>query len=170
MTRDKVELTANISVIVSAVLFCFVLFSNYILPSHTGEKHQVTGRAEGTTLKLDGVNWQDHKQSLVMAISTHCSYCIRSIPFYQRLSNEAAAHHLNATLIAALPDNLTSSKSFLSSHQIHVDEISQAQLSDLGVDGTPTLLLVDNRGKVKHEWVGLLNPDAERQVISQIGM
>ena len=55
MTRDKVELTANISVIVSAVLFCFVLFSNYILPSHTGEKHQVTGRAEGTTLKLDGV-------------------------------------------------------------------------------------------------------------------
>ena len=85
MTRDKVELTANISVIVSAVLFCFVFLSNYILPSHTGEKHQVTGRAEGTTLKLDGVKWQDHKQSLVMAISTHCSYCIRSIPFYQRL-------------------------------------------------------------------------------------
>ena len=145
----KSNYPANISVIVSAVLFCFVLFSNYILPSHTGEKHQVTGKLRAQTLKLDGVNSQYINNLWLWQYQPTASYCIRSIPFYQRLSNEAAAHHLNATLIAALPDNLTSSKSFLSSHQIHVDEISQAQLSDLGVDGTPTLLLVDDRGKVR---------------------
>jgi hypothetical protein len=166
----KLDVAANIAVLCSAALLSFVLLTQYIVPSHVPSDRQQVGRAEGKTLTLSGVKWSAHKQSLVMAVSTHCVYCIRSIPFYQKLSAAAASHQLSASLIAVLPDDIPTSKSFLLNHQISVDQITQAQLSDLGVDGTPTLLLVDERGTVKREWVGLLNPDVEKQVISQIKM
>jgi hypothetical protein len=105
-----------------------------------------------------------------MAVPTHCEYCIRSIPFYQRLSAAVASHRPNTSLVAVLPDDVGTAESFLRNHQISVDQIAQASLPDLGVDDTPTLLLVDEHGTVEREWVGLLPADVEKQVISLITM
>jgi hypothetical protein len=40
----------------------------------------------------------------------------------------------------------------------------------MGVDGTPTLLLVDETGKILLSWVGKLTPEWERDVINRLGL
>jgi thioredoxin-related protein len=49
---------------------------------------------------------------------------------------------------------------------VHVDDVKQAQLSTIGVTGTPTLLLVDSTGKVANVWQGKLQPDQEAGVLA----
>ena len=41
-------------------------------------------------------------------------------------------------------------------------------LRDIGVEGTPTLLLVDESGKVIASWVGKLGPDQEAAVFARL--
>jgi len=35
--------------------------------------------------------------------------------------------------------------------------------------GTPTMLLLDKRGTVMESWVGMLNPEAQRQALKVMG-
>ena len=46
--------------------------------------------------------------------------------------------------------------------------MKQAALSSIGVVGTPTLLLVDARGKVSDVWRGKLQPNDEEGVIGAL--
>jgi hypothetical protein len=47
-----------------------------------------------------------------------------------------------------------------------VDDIRQAQVNSIGVTGTPTLLLVDEKGTVADAWQGKLQPDQETAVLA----
>jgi uncharacterized protein (DUF2126 family) len=56
----------------------------------------------------------------------------------------------------------------LSNLGVKVDEVEQASFIDLGILGTPTLILVDSSGKVVNKWEGALSPSMESEVISQL--
>jgi hypothetical protein len=51
---------------------------------------------------------------------------------------------------------------------ISLDEVMQASLGDIGVHGTPTLLLVNKEGVVTNAWRGKLSPDKELEVMSRL--
>ena len=106
--------------------------------------------------------------TVVLALSSHCGYCLRSTSFYHRLSEQKNAQHAKTKIVAVMAENPSLAATFLGQHQVSVDQISTAPLSALGVDATPTVLLVDGKGKVLREWVGLLDSAGEKQVISQL--
>jgi hypothetical protein len=41
-------------------------------------------------------------------------------------------------------------------------------LGEIGVRGTPTLILIDGGGVVKQSWVGRLSADEEAEVLSRL--
>ena len=45
---------------------------------------------------------------------------------------------------------------YLSSHQLETDAVVSVNPGTLKVSGTPTLVLVDNKGKVTKQWPGAL--------------
>jgi len=45
-------------------------------------------------------------------------------------------------------------------------QVVSSQLDAMGVSGTPTLLLVDSKGKVEQAWVGKLDDKGQQQVQS----
>jgi len=51
---------------------------------------------------------------------------------------------------------------------VSVDEVRQLSLDQIGVTGTPSLLLVDASGVVKNFWVGRLAPDLEATVMDAL--
>lgn len=51
---------------------------------------------------------------------------------------------------------------------VKVDDVEQASLGDLGILGTPTLVLVDSTGKVINKWEGALSPTGESEVMGQL--
>jgi hypothetical protein len=38
----------------------------------------------------------------------------------------------------------------------------------LKVSGTPTLLLLDSKGRVERAWIGQLNPQGEKELIATV--
>jgi hypothetical protein len=52
---------------------------------------------------------------------------------------------------------------------VHVDQIKQVTMGDIGVRGAPTLFLVNGAGAVTKVWVGKLAPEQEEQVLTALG-
>ncbi|MDQ3750112.1 MAG: hypothetical protein M3367_14050 [Acidobacteriota bacterium] len=47
-------------------------------------------------------------------------------------------------------------------------DVKQASLDSLQVDGTPTLLLVNDKGEITNSWIGKLPPNKEAEVINKL--
>lgn len=163
----RVELLANVAIIVVALLLSAVLVKNY-LPA--GSARADGGAAAnglvnaGAKLSLQGVDWSRSDQTLVLALSNSCHFCSESGPFYQRLAQSGGA----TRFIAVLPQPVEDGQKYLDKLHVPVSEVRQSPLSALGVEGTPTLLLVDKSGTVKNVWVGRLQTEQEAAVLEAV--
>jgi hypothetical protein len=70
--------------------------------------------------------------------------------------------------VAVLPQSQAEAQAYLAGEGVSVDEIRQAPLSDLDIAGTPTLVLVDQVGVVKHVWLGKLPSEEEAEVVTTL--
>jgi hypothetical protein len=161
----KVELLANVAIIIIALLLGAVLVKRYLMPTVPNGPPAVAQIQPGTKVNLPGVDWGKSEQTLVLALSDGCRFCSESAGFYQRLAKEKASAG-GLRLIAVLPQEVGQGQIYLSKLGVPVDEVRQATLGAIGVSGTPTLLLVDNKGAVKQSWLGKLAPDKEAEVLS----
>jgi hypothetical protein len=149
--RDKLEATASVAFIGVAVLLSAALIKAYFLPapSRSIPRAAVAGGAAtslvGASLKdrIPGVDWSKNGRTLVLAISTQCHFCKDSTPFYRKLEAQGGK-----------------------GMGVHVDQVKQAGLGEIGVSGTPTMLLVNSSGIITKIWVGMLQPEAQEQVLS----
>src|SRR5262249_42227358 len=104
--------------------------------------------------------------NLVFAVSTTCHYCTESAGFYRKLVEKCKQQHVHT--VAVLPQSQTEAQAYLGGEGVNVDEIRQAPLSDLDIGGTPTLVLVDQAGVVKHVWQGKLPSTKEDDVVTTL--
>ncbi|HEV2350163.1 MAG TPA: redoxin family protein [Terriglobia bacterium] len=160
----KLDSLANVATIVVSVLLSVVLVKAFLLPQ-TRPPANVAQPQVGMSMKqsLPGVDWARNKRTLILAISTQCHFCTESAPFFQRIQKERAS---DLKLVAVLPQAVDESRKYLEGEGVQVDDIKQATLNAIGVKGTPTLLLVDNNGKVADVWQGKLPPDQEGGVLA----
>jgi hypothetical protein len=56
----------------------------------------------------------------------------------------------------------------LSGLGVEINEIKQLTPGAIRVQGTPTILLVNNAGVVTEEWLGKLPPEKESEVLSRL--
>jgi thioredoxin-related protein len=113
------------------------------------------------------VDWSQSDTTLVLALRKECHFCTASAGFYQRIAQQAAGQS-NIRLVAVLPDSLADAKQYLESLKLPISEIKQSNLPGIGVQGTPTLILVDNKGIVQQSWVGRLPSDRETEVLKSL--
>ncbi len=160
----KIETLANIMTVVVSVILSVVLVKQFLLPPR-GRRAADPETAVGTNLKgsLPGVDWGKNCRTLILAISTRCHFCTDSAPFFKRIEKERPR---DIKLVAVLPQPVEESRKYLDGEGVHVDEVRQATPQSIGVVGTPTLLLVDARGKVSDVWRGKLQPIDEEKVIA----
>lgn len=164
---QRLEFLANIAIIVAAALLCFVLIKNYLLPDHSKDGSRDLRVPAGTKVSLPGVDWSGNKQTLLIVLQKGCHFCSESAPFYQRLIRESAGHE-NIHLVAVLPQATDESRKYLDDLGVAIENIKQAELDEVGVRGTPTLILVNNQGVVINSWVGKLNADNEADVLRRL--
>jgi hypothetical protein len=165
----KIELLANVAIIVIALLLGAVLVKRYLMTDDQASRPAAEQIRPGTKINLPGVDWSKSEQTLVLALSDGCHFCTESAGFYQRLAKEKASVG-GVRLIAVLPQEISQGQTYLSKLGVAVDEVRQSTLSAIGVSGTPTLLLVDKNGAVKQSWLGKLPPDKETEVLSYFGL
>jgi len=95
-------------------------------------------------------------------------YFKNSVPFYQRISDLRQKSQLRAAFLAVMPDNRETGSKFLAANNIGVDGMYSLPLSDIKVSGTPTLLLLDNQGRIEKAWVGQLPAAQENAVLAAL--
>ena len=71
-------------------------------------------------------------------------------------------------LVGVLPEPVAEAESYLSREGVHMDEVRQVSLDQVGVTGTPTMLLVNKDGIVMQTWVGKLAPDKQEEALNAI--
>ena len=160
----SVELLVNISIIVVACLLATVLVRNYLLakPSYvteTNERSEVQAK-----LSIPGVEFSSTRRTLILALSTTCHFCSESAPFYKQLAKNAK----NMRVIAVIPQELSEGRDYLKGLSVTVDEVRQVSLDTIGVNGTPTLMLLDSSGVVTKRWVGKLTAEGQRDVMDAL--
>jgi thioredoxin-related protein len=160
----KLQSLANVSTIIVSVLLSVVLIKVFLLPQKVAAPNLAPAHA-GMNIRqsLPGVDWAGNNRTLVLALSTQCHFCTESAPFFQRIQKEAAK---NLKMVAVLPQAVDEARKYLEREGVQVDDVKQASLSTIGVRGTPTLLLVDNRGTVADIWQGKLDADQEAGVLA----
>jgi thioredoxin-related protein len=119
-------------------------------------------------LDVPGYSWQDSRATLVIAVRYGCHFCEASLPFYKRLmeaSNGVSANKLRIAFIS--PDN-----EYLAAHILPswapMDTVRSNVFFPPWITGTPTMILMDNKGKVDKVWVGVLNISQQRDVIDVV--
>jgi thioredoxin-related protein len=174
----KIEVVANVAIIVTSALCCLVLVKSSLLKKSSqeistanvaqaasGNKEVKSAFPPGTKISLTGIDFARNDRTLLMALSTTCHFCSESAEFYKTIAKERGG---TTRLIAVLPQPLADSRNYLDKLGVPVDEIIQAQLSDIRVRGTPTLILIDHNGDVIDYWVGKLSDIKEPEVIGRL--
>lgn len=165
----RIELVANLAIIVVAILLGVVLVRNYMTPKAPASQQPAaaTSIPPGTQLSLPGVDWKANGRTVVLALSTGCHFCTESAQFYQRVAQERAKAG-NIRLVAVFPEPVSEGQKYLSKLGVTVDEVRQAQLDSIGVIGTPTLIMTDGEGAVADSWRGKLPSEKEAEVLARL--
>ena len=169
--NQKLETISNISVIVLAVLLVCVLVNQFFLaktPPIIAASRQPTVDPIGQQLHFENVDWSTNKKTVVLYISNTCKFCELSAPFYQRLVQ--IAQQKNVKVIAVFPQSVSEGQQFLSKHSVSGAQVVQEKLDKIGVKGTPTSLLVDEKGVVTDSWTGKLSESKENELLNKLGI
>ena len=167
----RIELLANVAIIVVAILLAVVLVKRYVLNSNepaspASARNTVSA---GDKIPLQGIEWEKNRHTVLLVLQKGCRYCTESAPFYQRLIKETA-NRSDVKLIALLPQSVAEGKQYLDEIGVSIADIRQVPPSQINVGGTPTLIVVNANGVAVDVWKGKLPSEAESQVLSKLNV
>jgi hypothetical protein len=165
--KSLLEVLTNIAILVVCCLLVYVLVTRRDFFFH--RHHPAAVDLKGMVLPSPpGYSWSAQGPTLVLALRVGCRFCAASMPFYKRLTDLEASHHLHAHLLAYMPDDPAVAEQDLHSYGIDISGDFGHSLDALHVSGTPTLLLVDPSGKIENAWVGELPASKENEVVAAL--
>src|SRR5205814_10521239 len=110
----KIEVVANIAIIVVAVILGGILVRQYYFANNRDVR---SANADpriptGTRILLPDIDWAGNGQTLLLFLSTDRHFCSESAPFYQRLVH-AVIGRRDIRLVAVLPQEVNKSQEYL---------------------------------------------------------
>jgi hypothetical protein len=166
----RIELLANVAIIIVAVLLGVVLVKQLVLNKNDQPARPASARREvarGDKLSLSGVDWAKNSHTLLLVLQKGCRFCTESAPFYQQLAKHTSGRD-DIKLVALLPQTVPEAKQYLKEIGVDIADVRQVSPSQINAGGTPTLILVNNDGVASDVWAGKLPPDTEAQVLSKL--
>jgi len=164
--KSSLDTVANIAIILVCAIAAFVLIRNQFFPQRPpGSPPQVEKGEQFAQLKA--VVPAGAQKTLMVAVSPTCHFCNDSMPFYKRLIDERNQKGSPVKFIAAVPAEeakAEESKKFADAGA-QPDGMVHMDFASIKVPGTPTLLLVDNNGKVLDVWVGKQTEKGEKDIL-----
>jgi thioredoxin-related protein len=167
---EKIEVTANVLIIIMALLLVGIFAQRYFFGQPSVAAAQPpparTKPTVGKKINLPDENFSAQPKTVLPALQTSCRFCNESASFYRRLVEETKGR--NIKFVAVFPTSVEESTAHLTRLGVSGMEVKQAPISQLDSSGTPTLILTNDKGEVTNFWVGKLTPEKEAEVIKQI--
>lgn len=163
---QRLELVANILIIVVAVAIGSVLIQKYFFQSTVVNQKARVQPEIGSKLNLSDVDFSNQPKTLVLALQAGCRFCNESAPFYKRIIENT--QNKNIKLVAVFSTGMEESTAYLNELGLTNLEVKRSPLDNIQVNGTPTLILTNEKGEITDYWVGKLPPDKETEVINRL--
>lgn len=163
----RIKLAVNVAIILVLLLIGLAIAKNYLLSPRSAHPTRDYRVPTGKKVSVPGIDWEQNGQTLLLVLQEGCPYCTESAHFYQQLAQEEDAKG-GVRLVAVLPQEISESKQYLSTLNVPIYEVRQSELEPLGVQGTPTLILVNGKGEVMESWAGKLPAAKESEVLRRI--
>lgn len=161
--KSTIETAANIAVVLVAIAalssLAIVIFVEP--PAPNLRKGLAKGDSIQGKIKAD---FSTSEKTLLIALKTNCSFCKESLPFYQRLIQQASSGDRPSRIIALFPQTSEQAAKYLKENQLRVEAVSDVNFDSISIPGTPTLILLD-KTEVKDFWVGTLSKADEDRVL-----
>lgn len=161
--EKRLEIAVNVAILCAFLTVAALAAQRFWI---TRSADRGSGPEIGAKVSLAGVEWSKSGRTLVLALSTTCHFCSESAAFYKKLVPEAISH--GVPIVAVLPQPTADGRSYLDGLGLHVRDVLQSPLVAVDVAGTPTILVVDGRGRISKAWVGKLAPEREDQVLASL--
>jgi thiol-disulfide isomerase/thioredoxin len=159
--NSRLNVVANYCLIIASIVVV-----SYAAYNHFSEpKDPVSAQFIGRTFDKSLIPTSS-RGTVLLALSTKCGFCRKSLPFYKRLAAEAAAH--NKEVIAVFPQGEVESKRMLDDAKIEVNRVVSSPKLFMEVSVTPVVFILDSTGKVIDSWAGQLKTDRENQLLKKM--
>jgi len=165
--KATLEVSTNVAVLLVAIsalsLLAIFFFVGPRKPELTPglEKGRVFGN-------LTNIDYRGNEQTLIIALSTTCPYCGQSLPLYRRILDTQHSAKKPLKVIALFPNSADDVAKYLKENQLTIDTITGVDFSSLHISGTPTMILVNDRGVVNDFWTGRLDDGEAEQVVRSL--
>jgi thioredoxin-related protein len=173
--KSTLDTVANIAIILVCAIAAVVLVRNQFFPP---QQQQAGGPEKGEQFdQLKAVVPAGSNRALVVAVAPGCHFCNDSIPFYKNLIDQRNQKNSDVKFIAAVPASekpeeaqklVADETQKFTAGGAQPDGMVNLDFAAVKVPGTPTLMLVDNTGKVLDVWVGKLDPKGEKAVLKTL--
>ncbi|MXX96704.1 MAG: thioredoxin family protein [Rhodothermaceae bacterium] len=110
---------------------------------------------------------EDQDRLVLIVLTPTCPYCLQSYPFYRTLVAEKSE---NTGVVAGINPSISIElqRRILQKENLSVDTLIALPNQDWGITSVPTIIILDDRARVEHVWVGLLDADREKKVLSVV--
>ena len=163
LSKKSESLIGIFIILFSVFISGFLIYKYVLLPSASSKSIDTSVKTE---VQLGNINWAEQSRTLVMALQTSCHFCTDSAPFYKRLVEKIKGK--NIKLIAVFPTDVKEARAHMDKLGLADIEVKQIEPNAFQVDGTPTLILLDQKGEVINHWIGKLPPEKEAEVVNEL--
>lgn len=116
---------------------------------------------------INEADWDRFRMSFVLILSSTCQYCTQSAPLYKRLLDRTGTV-AGVQVVALFAEPADQGRVYLHSLGVPIQKVFHHDVAQLGVPGTPTILLADSRGDVTRVWTGVLTSDQEHELLRSV--
>ena len=170
--KTALDTAANVAIIVACAIATVVLIRNQFLrPDAAPPPGSPAVVEKGERFdQLKALVPVGSQRTLVVALSPACHFCDESMPFYRQIVEERKQRKSTVNFIAAVPaeDMKAEEAQKLATAGAQPDSLVKLDFAAVKVPGTPTLMLLDDDGKVLDVWVGKLDASAQMEVLKRL--
>lgn len=169
--HNRSDAIANLALATLCLTATYAIADRYIF-THATQLESASGYRVGDPLTSapEQIGLRRARVSAIVVVSNNCQYCAASAPFYRRLAQFTKDRLDPAFQMLFLGTGGSADASaFVAANGLEA-ELVRPTPSDVSsrIQGTPTLLVVDDEGRVTSTWVGQLSNTDETSVLSAI--
>jgi hypothetical protein len=166
----KSETLANVAIVVTCILLSATAVERTgVLDGKTRRAHTAPAYRVGQPFpQIAGVDYTTAEKTVLLYISSSCSFCTASIPFWKRLKVDSGSGRRSVQFVAVGNEAVDKLATYLRVHDVRVDQAKSLTGQDLRIEGTPALIVVDRSGQVLGFWLGQLSTTAEADAMRVI--
>lgn len=128
--------------------------------------------AVGDELPIEELDLDGAHPALLVALSPDCQHCTDSMPFLRELVLARNLERGDLQVVALVADrsDLARESTALATAGVPVDNLLATDFEELGIPGTPYLVLVDPSGRVEAVWRGSVDSARGAGILAELGL